>query len=62
MLAWFGFWERTCIFVIEEVFIQIQLLKYMAAIPVVPQVKFLGVILDSKLNFKTHIDNLRQKC
>ncbi|KAJ8046041.1 Transcriptional-regulating factor 1 [Holothuria leucospilota] len=31
-------------------------------IPVVPQTKFLGLILDSKLNFKAHIDYLRRKC
>ena len=31
-------------------------------IPVVPQTKFLGLILDSKLNFKAHIDHLRRKC
>ena len=35
---------------------------YGSAIPVVPQAKFLGVILYSKLNFKAHIENLRQKC
>ncbi|KAJ8027494.1 hypothetical protein HOLleu_32649 [Holothuria leucospilota] len=29
---------------------------------VVPQTKFLGLILDSKLNFKAHIDHLRRKC
>ena len=32
------------------------------AIPVVDQVKFLGVIFDKKLNFKAHIDYLRAKC
>ncbi|KAJ8050202.1 RNA-directed DNA polymerase from mobile element jockey [Holothuria leucospilota] len=31
-------------------------------IPVVPHTKFLGLILDSKLNFKAHIDHLRRKC
>jgi ribonuclease HI len=31
-------------------------------IPVVDQVKFLGVIFDKKLNFKAHIDYLRKKC
>ena len=32
------------------------------AIPVVDQIKFLGVIFDKKLNFKAHIDYLRKKC
>jgi len=31
-------------------------------IPVVEQVKFLGLIFDQKLNFKAHIDYLRVKC
>jgi len=31
-------------------------------IPVVPQTKFLGIIFDSKLNYKEHIDYLRKKC
>ena len=31
-------------------------------IPVVPQVKFLGVWFDRKLNFKYHIDFLKAKC
>ena len=31
-------------------------------IPVVEQTKFLGVIFDRKLNFKAHIDHLRNKC
>jgi ribonuclease HI len=31
-------------------------------IPVVQQTKFLGLIFDSKLNFKAHIDYLRKKC
>ena len=35
---------------------------YNSQIPVVPQTKFLGVIFDSKLNFKAHIDYIRQKC
>ena len=40
-----------------------QVLKlYKVIIPVVPQAKFLGVIFDKKLNFKAHIDYLREKC
>ena len=35
---------------------------YNSQIPVVSQTKFLGVILDNKLNFKAHIDYIRQKC
>ena len=35
---------------------------YGAQIPVVTQAKFLGVIFDSKLNFKAHIDYVRKKC
>ena len=35
---------------------------YNSQIPVVSQTKFLGVIFDSKLNFKAHIDYVRQKC
>ena len=35
---------------------------YGTAIPVVPKAKFLGLMFDSKLNFKAHIDYLRQKC
>ena len=35
---------------------------YNSQIPVVPHIKFLGVIFDSKLNFKAHIDYIRQKC
>ena len=35
---------------------------YNSQIPVVSQTKFLGVIFDSKLNFKAHIDYIRQKC
>ena len=35
---------------------------YNSQIPVVSQIKFLGVIFDSKLNFKAHIDYIRQKC
>ena len=31
-------------------------------IPVVQETKFLGVIFDSKLNFKAHIDYLCKKC
>jgi ribonuclease HI len=31
-------------------------------IPIVQQTKYLGLIFDSKLNFKAHIDYLRQKC
>jgi hypothetical protein len=31
-------------------------------IPVVQQTKFLGLIFDSKLNFKAHIDYLRKRC
>ena len=30
--------------------------------PVVDKTKFLGVIFDKKLNFKEHINYLRQKC
>ena len=35
---------------------------YNSQIPVVSQTKFLGVIFDSKLNFKAHIDYIREKC
>ena len=35
---------------------------YNSEIPVVSQTKFLGIIFDSKLNFKAHIDYVRQKC
>ena len=35
---------------------------YNSQIPVVSQTKFLGIIFDSKLNFKAHIDYIRQKC
>ena len=35
---------------------------YNSQIPVVSQTKFLGVVFDSKLNFKAHIDYIRQKC
>ena len=35
---------------------------YNSQIPVVSQTKFFGVIFDSKLNFKAHIDYIRQKC
>ena len=35
---------------------------YNSQIPVVSQTKFLGVIFDRKLNFKAHIDYIRQKC
>ena len=35
---------------------------YNLQIPVVSQTKFLGVIFDNKLNFKAHIDYVRQKC
>ena len=35
---------------------------YGDAIPVVSQTKFLGLIFDSKLNFKAHIEYLRGKC
>ena len=35
---------------------------YNSQIPVVIQTKFLGVIFDNKLNFKAHIDYVRQKC
>ena len=31
-------------------------------IPVVQQTKYLGLIFDNKLNFKAHIDYVRQKC
>ena len=33
-----------------------------ATIPVVQQAKFLGLILDNKLNFKAHIDYVRKNC
>ena len=33
-----------------------------AIIPVVQQTKYLGLIFDNKLNFKPHIDYVRQKC
>jgi ribonuclease HI len=39
-----------------------ELLLYGQPITVVDKVKFLGVILDKKLNFKAHIDYLRCKC
>ena len=35
---------------------------YNSQIPVVTQTKFLGVIFDNKLNFKAHIEYVRQKC
>ena len=35
---------------------------YNSQIPLVSQTKFLGVIFDKKLNFKAHIDYIRQKC
>ena len=35
---------------------------YNSQIPVVSQTKFFGVKFDSKLNFKAHIDYVRQKC
>ena len=35
---------------------------YDAPIPVVTQTKFLGIIFDNKLNFKAHIEYVRQKC
>ena len=35
---------------------------YNSQIPVVSQTKFLGVIFDDKLNFKAHINYVRQKC
>ena len=35
---------------------------YNSQIPVVSQTKFLGVIFDSNLNFKAHIDYIHQKC
>ena len=35
---------------------------YNSQIPAVSQTNFLGVIFDSKLNFKAHIDYIRQKC
>ena len=35
---------------------------YNSQIPVVSQTKFLGVIFDKRLNFKAHIDYIRQKC
>ena len=38
------------------------LIIYNSQIPVVSQTKFFGVIFDSKLNFKAHIDYIRQKC
>ena len=38
------------------------LTPYGAQIPVVTQTKFLGVVFDSKLNFKAHIDYVRKKC
>ena len=35
---------------------------YNCQIPVVTEVKFLGIIFDSKLTFKPHIANLKKKC
>ena len=35
---------------------------YNSQIPVVSQTKYLGVIFNSKLNFKAHIDYFHQKC
>ena len=35
---------------------------YHSQIPVVSQIKFLGIIFDNKLNFKAHIDYICQKC
>ena len=35
---------------------------YNSQIPIVSQTKFLGVSFDNKLNFKAHINYVRQKC
>ena len=39
-----------------------ELFLYGSQIPVVSQVKFLGLIFDNKLNFKPHICQLKEKC
>ena len=39
-----------------------ELFLYGTQIPVVSQVKFLGLIFDNKLNFKPHICQLKEKC
>jgi ribonuclease HI len=39
-----------------------ELTLYGAPIPVVTQVKFLGIIFDNKLTFEPHIKQLKQKC
>ena len=35
---------------------------YNSEIPIVSETKFLGLIFDSKLSFKAHIDYLKKKC